>query len=231
MTESGSDAPRKITRMPGISVVLAEDSALLRDGLVHLLQQAGIRVKAALEDATSLLEVIAEEPPDVVMLDVRMPPTHTTEGLEAALALRDLHPEVGVLVLSQHLEPHYALRLLAGDPSGVGYLLKERISDSRELVSSIERIADGASVIDDQVVGRLLNRSRATSPIDDLTPRERDVLHLMAAGRANGEIAGELFVGAKTVEAHVRSIFMKLALPQDHGNRRVLAVLEWLRRN
>lgn len=217
--------------MPGTSIVLAEDSTLLRDGLVQLLQQAGIRVKAALEDATSLLEVVAGDPPDVVMLDVRMPPTHTTEGLEAALAIREHFPDMDVLVLSQHLEPRYALQLLAGNPSGVGYLLKDRISDSRELVSSVERVADGSSVIDDQVVDRLLNRRRAPSPIDELTDRERDVLRLMAAGRANAEIAEELFVGSKTIEAHVRSIFLKLALPEDHGNRRVLAVLEWLRRN
>ena len=217
--------------MPGPSIVIAEDSTLLRDGLVRLLADAGIRVKAALEDATGLLEVVAGDPPDVVMLDVRMPPTHTTEGLEAALAVRDHFPEMGVLVLSQHLEPRYALQLLEGNPSGVGYLLKERISESRELVSSIHRVANGSSVIDDHVVDRLLNRSRSVSPIDDLTDRERDVLRLMAAGRANAEIAEELFIGAKTIEAHVRSIFQKLALAEDHGNRRVLAVLEWLRRN
>lgn len=217
--------------MPGPSIVIAEDSTLLRDGLVRLLGEAGVRVKAALGDATTLLEVVAADPPDVVMLDVRMPPTHTTEGLEAALSLREHHPGIGVLVLSQHLEPRYALQLLAGNPSGVGYLLKERISESQELVSSIHRVAEGASVIDDHVVGRLLNRSRTSSPIDELTERERDVLRLMAAGRANADIAAELFVGAKTVEAHVRSIFQKLTLPEDHGNRRVLAVLEWLRSN
>ena len=217
--------------MPGTSVVIAGDSTLLRDGLVRLLSDSGIRVKAALEDATKLFEVVAGDPPDVVMLDVRMPPTHTTEGLEAALALRDHFPNIGVLVLSQHLEPRYALQLLAGNPGGVGYLLKERISDSRELASSIQRLADGSSVIDDHVVDRLLNRSRSVSAIDALTDRERDVLRLMAAGRANAEIGDELFISAKTIEAHVRSIFQKLELPEHHGNRRVLAVLEWLRSN
>ncbi len=215
--------------MPGTSVVIAEDSAILRDGLVGLLQQAGIRVKAALEDATRLVEVVAGDPPDVVVLDVRMPPTHTTEGLEAALALRERFPDVGVLVLSQYLEPRYAVQLLDSTSSGVGYLLKERISESQELISSIERIAEGASVIDDHVVERLLTRRRIQSPIEELTEREHDVLRLMAAGRTNVEISEELFVGLKTVEAHVRSIFMKLELSEDQGNRRVLAVLEWLR--
>jgi DNA-binding NarL/FixJ family response regulator len=215
--------------MPGTSVVIAEDSAILRDGLVGLLQQAGIRVKAALGDATRLMEVVAGDPPDVVVLDVRMPPTHTTEGLEAALALREHFPDVGVLVLSQYLEPRYAVQLLESTSSGIGYLLKERISESRELISSIERIAEGASVIDDHVVERLLTRRRIQSPIDELTEREHDVLRLMAAGRTNAEISEELFVGIKTVEAHVRSIFMKLELSEDQGNRRVLAVLEWLR--
>ena len=215
--------------MPGTSVVIAEDSAILRDGLVGLLQQAGIRVKAALGDATRLMEVVAGDPPDVVVLDVRMPPTHTTEGLEAALALREHFPDVGVLVLSQYLEPRYAVQLLESTSSGIGYLLKERISESRELISSIERIAEGASVIDDHVVERLLTRRRIQSPIEELTDREHDVLRLMAAGRTNAEISEDLFVGIKTVEAHVRSIFMKLGLSEDQGNRRVLAVLEWLR--
>lgn len=215
--------------MAGSRVVIVEDSTLLRDGLIRLLNEGGLEVINALPNAVGLVEIIRADPPDVILLDVRMPPTNTTEGIEAAIELRATFPSVGVLVLSQHLEPTYAVRLLENTPSGVGYLLKDRVTKSDDLIDAIRRIVDGESVIDSEVVDRLLNRKRTASPIDALSDRERQVLRLMASGSSNGTIAAELFVAPKTVEHHTRSIFTKLGLRNDDGHRRVLAVIEYLR--
>ena len=215
--------------MAGPRVVIVEDSALLRDGLTRLLSEGGLDVISALPDAVGIVELVRSDPPDVVLLDVRMPPTNTTEGIEAAIELRTAFPEVGVLVLSQHLEPTYAVRLLENTPSGVGYLLKDRVTKSDDLIEAIHRIVNGESVIDSEVVDRLLNRKRTASPLDALSNRERQVLRLMASGSSNGAIATELYVTSKTVEHHTRSIFTKLGLSNDNGHRRVLAVIEYLR--
>jgi DNA-binding NarL/FixJ family response regulator len=212
-----------------VRVVIAEDSALLRAGLVALLQDGGIDVVAELADATGLTEAVEEHDPDVVVLDVRMPPTHTAEGLEAAIALRERRNDIGVLVLSQYVEPVYAVRLLEGGDGGVGYLLKERVATGEAFVDAVTRTAGGESVIDPEVVGRLIGRSRVDNPLDDLSPRELDVLKLMAEGAQNAMICDALFLAPKTVEHHVTSIFTKLGLTEVEGNRRVLAVLEFLK--
>lgn len=211
------------------SVVIAEDSALLRAGLVALLTEGGVDVRAELADATDLLAVVEETRPDVVVVDVRMPPTNTTEGLVAALALRERRPDVGILVLSQYVEPTYAVRLLEGTGAGIGYLLKERVTDGEALVSAVERTAAGESVIDPAVVSRLLERRRVHDALGDLTDREREVLQLMAEGASNAAIGEQLYMAPKTVEHHVRGIFAKLGLSQVDGHRRVLAVLTFLR--
>lgn len=209
--------------------MIVEDSTLLRDGLVRLLAEGGLRVIGARPDAVGLLEELRSNPPDVVLIDVRMPPTHSAEGIEAAIEIRRELPDVGVLVLSQHLEPRYAVRLLEHTPSGVGYLLKDRVTKSVDLIDAIRRIVAGDSVIDSEVVDRLLNRPRHGGAIDTLTRRERDVLRLMASGASNNAIAEELFVSPKTVEHHTHRIFTKLGLLDQDGHRRVLAVLEFLR--
>jgi DNA-binding NarL/FixJ family response regulator len=210
-------------------IVIAEDSGVLRDGLVQLLTMRAHDVAAAIADATSLSEVVDAEAPDLVIVDIRMPPTHTTEGLEAAIALRARHPKVGVLVFSQYVETRYAAELLAGGAEGVGYLLKDRVADVSEFVDALTRIAAGGTVLDPEVVTQLMGASRRTESVDSLTPRERQVLQLMAEGRANGAIAAELHLSPGAIEKHVTSIFTKLGLapsPDDH--RRVLAVLKWL---
>ena len=210
-------------------VVIAEDSVLLRAGITRLLEDAGFDVIAAVGDGDQLLHAVAADQPDVCVVDVRMPPSHTDEGLRAALELRERWPDVAVLVLSQYVEEKYASELLAGDVRGVGYLLKDRVADVDEFVEALRRVAGGGAALDPEVVGQLLARSRRTDPLARLTPRERDVLALMAEGRSNGAIAAALVVGEGAVEKHVSSIFTKLDLPPaDTDHRRVLAVLRYL---
>jgi DNA-binding NarL/FixJ family response regulator len=210
-------------------IVIAEDSVILRDGLVQLLTLRGHEVVAAVSDATTLTAVVAEHLPDLVVVDIRMPPTHTNEGLHAAIALRAQHPGLGVLVFSQYVETRYAAQLLAAGSQGVGYLLKDRVADVSEFVDALTRIAAGGTVLDPEVVTQLLGASRRTDSVDALTPRERQVLRLMAEGRANAAIAASLHLSAGAVEKHVTAIFGKLGLaPSSDDHRRVLAVLKWL---
>jgi DNA-binding NarL/FixJ family response regulator len=210
-------------------VVIAEDSVLLRAGITRLLEDAGCDVVAAVGDGDLLLHAVAEHRPDVCVVDVRMPPTHTDEGLRAALVMRRRWPDVAVLVLSQYVEEKYATELLAGDVRGVGYLLKDRVADVDEFVEALRRVAAGGAALDPEVVGQLLARSRRPGPLARLTPREQEVLRLMAEGRSNGAIAAALVVGEGAVEKHVSSIFSKLDLPPaDTDHRRVLAVLRHL---
>lgn len=211
-------------------LILAEDAALLREGLVRLLTDAGFDVVAAVPDADALEHAVAADPPDVVITDIRMPPSFGDEGLVAALAIRDRHHDVGVLVLSQYLEAAYAERLLGRHQSGVGYLLKDRVSDVGTLVDAITRVARGEAVVDPEVVRTLVTRSRRDNPLDRLNDREREVLGLMAEGRSNAGIGEQLFLAPKTVETYVSSILTKLDLHDTGGdNRRVLAVLRYLR--
>jgi DNA-binding NarL/FixJ family response regulator len=214
---------------PLMRVVIAEDAALLREGLVGLLQDRGHQVCAAVADPDALIEAVAEHHPDVAVVDIRMPPTHTDEGLRAALDLRRDHPGTGVLVFSQYIETRYAARLLEGDASGVGYLLKDRVADVAEFVDALARVAAGGTALDPEVVSQLLRASRHPGGLTALTGREREVLALMAEGRSNAGIASALVVSAGVVEKHVASIFGKLGLPPSGGdNRRVLAVLRYL---
>lgn len=212
-------------------LVLADDSVLLREGMTRLLSEAGFEVVAQVGNPEDLLAAVSEHRPDVVIVDIRMPPTHTDEGLRAASAIRAEHgTAVGVLVLSQYVETTFALRLVADGAGGVGYLLKDRVEDLDDFADAIRRIAHGGSVIDPEVVAQLVGRRRAGVPLDDLTVREREVLALMAEGRSNQAICERLFLAPKTVEAHIASIFSRLELapaPDDH--RRVLAVLAHLR--
>ena len=211
-------------------VVVADDDLLTRQGIVHLLEEAGIEVVAQTEDAEALLRQVGLARPDAVIVDIRMPPTHTDEGLAAARAIRSDNPDIGVLVLSQYIEPSYALRLLEDRPERVGYLLKERVFDAVNLVDALRRLADGETVVDPTIVSRLLGRRRRVDPLADLTPRERDVLGQLAEGLSNRAIASRLFVTERTVEAHVTQIFQKLGLDADpDSHRRVLAVLTYLR--
>ena len=213
-----------------LSVVIAEDSALFRAGLAHLLADHGFEVVAELADASGLLAVVGRERPDVVILDIRMPPAFAVEGLDAAIAIRERHPSTAILLLSAHVETRHAIRLLQADPAGVGYLLKDRVLREADLVDAIRRVASGGSVIDPEVVGRLLGRARPRGPLDELTGREREVLALMAEGRSNQAIAERLVVEPKTIEGHIRTIFSKLGLePEPADHRRVLAVLLYLR--
>ncbi|WP_030755405.1 response regulator [Streptomyces sp. NRRL F-5135] len=212
-----------------LTVVVAEDSPLMRDGLVGVLTRFGHRVPAAVGDAVTLVAAVREHAPDIVVTDVRMPPDHTDDGLRAAVALRREHPDLPVLVLSQYIEQSYAAHLLdLGSDTGVGYLLKDRVSAVGEFAEAVARVAAGATVVDPEVVRQLLNRRR--DPLRRLTPREREVLALMAEGRANAAIARELFVTEAAVNKHVSSILQKLELHIDgQGHRRVLAVLTYLR--
>jgi DNA-binding NarL/FixJ family response regulator len=208
-------------------VAIAEDSVLLREGLTRLLEEAGHEVIAAEPDAERFLRAVAAAPPDAAVIDVRMPPTFTDEGLRAALVVRDRWPDVGVLVLSQWVEEQYATELIAGRARGVGYLLKDRVADVTEFLDALQRVADGGSALDPEVVAQLLARSR--HPLGDLTPREREVLALMAEGRSNAAIAAALVVGGGAVEKHINNIFTKLGLaPGERDHRRVLAVLRYL---
>jgi DNA-binding NarL/FixJ family response regulator len=213
-----------------LRLVIAEDSVLLREGLVRLLEDAGFDVVAQTGSAQDLMLKVRSYSPDVVIVDIRMPPTHTDEGLRAAQEIREAHPEVGVLVLSQYVEPGYAMELLAESAEGVGYLLKDRVSDVAEFAAAVRRVGEGGSALDPAIVSQLVGRRRREDPIDSLTAREREVLELMAEGRSNSGIAERLVVTERAVEKHVTSIFGKLRLPpasEDH--RRVLAVLAYLR--
>lgn len=208
-------------------VVIAEDSVLLRDGLTRLFAYRDIDVVAAVGDAIALLQSVEQHQPDLLVADVRMPPDFTDEGLRAALQVRQLWPQVGVLVLSQYVEERYATKLLAGHTSRIGYLLKDRVADVDEFVAAARRVADGGTVLDPEVVSQLL--VRRTDPLERLTPREHDVLALMAEGRSNAGIAATLVVSESAVAKHVNSIFTKLGLtPADNDHRRVLAVLRFL---
>ncbi len=211
-------------------VVLADDSILLREGIARILEEAGFEVVGQAGNAEELLLKVRSYSPDVAVVDIRMPPTHTDEGLHAAREIREKHPGVGVLVLSQYVEPGYAMDLLAESAEGVGYLLKDRVSDVDDFASAVRRVAEGGSALDPAIVSQLVGRRRGTDPIDSLTPREREVLELMAEGRSNSGIASRMVVTERAVEKHVTSIFGKLRLPAasaDH--RRVLAVLAYLR--
>ena len=208
-------------------VVIAEDSVLLREGLTRLLAEAGHDVVAAAAEAEEFLRAVAAQQPDAVVVDVRMPPTFSDEGLRAALVVRSSWPGIGVLVLSQYVEERYATELLSDRPQGVGYLLKDRVADLSQFLDALERVADGGSALDPEVVAQLLARSR--HPLASLTPRELDVLGLMAEGRSNSAIAAQLVIGEGAVEKHINSIFGKLGLaPADRDHRRVLAVLLYL---
>ncbi len=211
-------------------VVVADDVMLTREGIAHLLVEAGIDVVAQAEDADGLLREVRLKQPDVAIVDIRMPPTHTDEGLVAAQRIRADHPAIGVLVLSQYVEPSYSLRLLEEHPERVGYLLKQRVFDVAVLVDALRRIVDGETVVDPTIVSRLVGRQRRHDPLVELTPREREVLSLVAEGLSNGAIASRLFVTERTVEAHVKQVFLKLGLAVDpESHRRVLAVLAYLR--
>ena len=211
-------------------VVVADDVLLTRKGIVHLLEDAGIDVMGEAEDADGLLRHVRRDQPDVAIVDIRMPPTNSDEGLVAAQSIRTEYPEVGVLVLSQYVEPSYAMRLVEEHPARVGYLLKERVFDIATVVDALRRIVDGETVIDPTIVARLLGRRRKEDPLAQLTEREREVLGLIAEGMSNRALAERLFITERTVEAHVTQIFQKLGLaesPDQH--RRVLAVLRFLR--
>ncbi|MEV6270079.1 response regulator transcription factor [Kribbella sp. NPDC051936] len=210
-------------------VVIAEDSVLLREGIVRLLEEQGCVVVAAVGDGDALLKAVAAERPDVCVVDVRMPPTFTDEGLRAALVIREQFAEIGVLVLSQYVEERYASELIGGNPDGVGYLLKDRVADVDQFVEALRRVADGGAALDPEVISQLLVRSRRVDPLAVLSPREQDVLRAMAEGRSNAGIAQALVVGEGAVEKHISSIFLKLKLsPADGEHRRVLAVLKFL---
>ncbi len=210
-------------------IMIAEDSVLLRAGLTRLLVDAGEEVVATVADGDALIEAVDRQRPDLAVVDVRMPPTFTDEGLRASLAIRARWPEVGILVLSQYVEERYATELLAGDTAGIGYLLKDRVADVADFLDAVRRVGAGGTALDPEVVAQLLARSRRRDPMAPLSPREREVLGLMAEGRSNSAIAASLVVNEGTVEKHVSNIFTKLDLPPaDHSHRRVLAVLRWL---
>jgi len=222
MSPSGEPSPR-------LRVVIAEDAAVLRDGLVQLLDSRGFEVLADVADAEALLAAVREHRPDVAVVDVRMPPTRTDEGLRAALELRRDHPELGVLVFSQYIETRYATELLAAGAERVGYLLKDRVTHVNDFVDAVRRVAAGGTVLDPEVVTQLFGASRRVDSLARLTRREREVLALMAEGRSNGAIAADLVISPRAVEKHIANVFAKLALlPSDDGHRRVLAVLRYL---
>jgi DNA-binding NarL/FixJ family response regulator len=212
-----------------VRVVIADDAVLLREGVARILEEAGFEVVGQAGNADELMLKVRSYDPNVAVVDIRMPPTHTDEGLRAAQEIREKHPGVGVLVLSQYVEAAYAMELLSESAEGVGYLLKDRVSDVKEFADAVRRVGDGGSALDPTIVSQLVGRRRGDDPIDQLTPREREVLGLMAEGRSNSGIAERLVVTERAVEKHVTSIFGKLRLPaasEDH--RRVLAVLAYL---
>jgi DNA-binding NarL/FixJ family response regulator len=217
-------------RRAAVRVVIADDSVLMREGVARVLGDAGMAVVASVGDADGLRRAVATEKPDVAIIDVRMPPTQTDEGARAAETIRERHPDVGVLMLSQIVEPHTALRLFGERPEGFGYLLKDRVLEIDDFVEAVRRVARGGTAMDPQIVSQLVGNRKRDDPVDELSPREREVLGLMAEGRSNAGICAKLFLSPKTVETHVSSIFNKLRLaqaPDDH--RRVLAVLAYLR--
>ena len=212
-------------------IVIADDAALIREGVAHAAHRSGLEVVDQVGDADALLASVRDQRPDVALVDIRMPPTHTDEGLRAAQEIRARYPETAVLVLSQHLEPAYALRLVEESPEGVGYLLKERVGRVEQLLDAVQRVAAGECVIDRAVVDELLANRRHADPAAELTPREREILALMAEGRSNQGICRALWLSPKTVETHIRSAFAKLGIKEAaEDNRRVLAVLTYLRR-
>jgi DNA-binding NarL/FixJ family response regulator len=212
-----------------VRIVIVEDSALLRDGLTRMLADHGHEVVGAIDDAVGLVQLVERKDADLVVLDVRMPPTHTDEGIRAAVELRSRWPDLPVIVLSQYVEENYATELLGGGLGGIGYVLKDRVTDVGQFVETVERVAQGGTAIDPEVVSQLLARTRRHQPIADLSPREREVLGLMAEGRSNTAIAEELVITQRAVEKHVKNIFQKLRLaPADTDHRRVLAVLRYL---
>lgn len=211
-------------------IVIADDALLFREGVARLLAEAGFAVVGQAGDAVELVDLVRAERPDVAIVDIRMPPTHTTEGLDAAVTLDKVHPGIGVLVLSQYVEAHHAVRLLGDDLPGRGYLLKESVTDLDRFAAAIRTVAAGGVVVDPDVVAEMLGRRRSGGALAGLSDREAEVLGLMAQGRSNQAICAELFLSPKTVETHVRNIFTKLDLPAGaDGNRRVLAVLTFLR--
>jgi len=211
-------------------IVIAEDSVLLRAGLTRILADAGEEVVATVGDADSLMTAVERHGPTLAVVDVRMPPTHTDDGLRAALAIRQRWPSVGILVLSQYVEEQYATELLSTETGAIGYLLKDRIADVAEFLDAVRRVGGGGTALDPEVVSQLLARSRRQDPLERLTRRERDVLSLMAEGRSNPAIARSLVVSDKAVEKHVGNIFTKLDLPPtEDDHRRVLAVLQWVK--
>jgi DNA-binding NarL/FixJ family response regulator len=210
-------------------VVIAEDMALLREGLTRLLDEAGFDVVGGAGDLPGLLELVNKTAPDVALVDIKMPPTHTDEGLQAAAIIRERHPDTGVLLLSSYLESRYASSLLESHPASSGYLLKERVYDPAVLADALERVYAGQCVVDPAIVSQLLSRRRQRGPLDELTEREREILALMAEGHSNHAICGQLVISPRTVESHVRSVFMKLGIPESSdSSRRVLAVLTFL---
>jgi DNA-binding NarL/FixJ family response regulator len=212
-----------------LRIVIAEDAAIMRDGLTQTLTRRGHEVVAAVADAQALREAVDTHLPDIAIIDVRMPPTHTDEGLRAAQAIHSEHPKVGVLVFSQYIETRSAAELFARSPAGVGYLLKDRVADVSDFLEAIARVAQGGTVLDPEVVRHLLRASRRADSLAALTPREREVLSLMAQGRSNTAIAEALFISPGVVEKHVASIFAKLGLaPSDSDNRRVIAAIRYL---
>jgi DNA-binding NarL/FixJ family response regulator len=211
-------------------VILTDDAVVVREGLARLLAERGIDVFAQARDAAELLRLVATDPPDVAVIDIRMPPTYTNEGLRAAQEIRDTYPQVGTVVLSQYVDVDYALKLVTETSERVGYLLKDRIGDIAEFIAALERVAAGGTVVEPSLIEELVEAPAARDPLAELTPREREVLTLLAQGKTDRGIAEELFVTRKTVEAHVRSILAKLDLPDDSSeNRRVHAVLAFLR--
>ncbi len=211
-------------------IILAEDSGLIREGLVRLLTEAGMDVIDDVGSAADLLSAVNEEKPDVVITDIRMPPTHTTEGVQAAKEIRQLFPDIGILLLSQYVETRHTIELLRSGAAGVGYLLKDRVSNSGQFLDAVRRIAAAESVVDPEIVETLMARRQDSSPLEQMTSREREILSLMAEGRSNRSICESLSLSPKTVEGHVARIFMKLDLAPDTDlHRRVLAVLTWLR--
>ncbi len=234
MTSDRDGAAVPGDRDPGgersIRVAVAEDSVLLRDGLVRMLEAYRFEVVGAVGDAGALLELVAAVHPDLVVTDVRMPPTQTDEGLQAALTIRSAHPDIAVVVLSQYVEERYAADLLAGDTARVGYVLKDQVVDTDQFVQTLRRVTAGGSAVDAEVVSQILQRSRRRVELDRLTPRENDVLRAMAEGLSNAGIAEKLVITPRAVEKHIGNVFTKLDLEQiDHTHRRVLAVLAFLR--
>jgi serine/threonine-protein kinase len=224
MSDRAPDQPTSLR------IALADDAVLLREALAGSLNAAGFEVVGQAADVAGLLDLVRTAAPHVLVVDVRMPPTHTTEGLEAARAIRREHPDIAILLLSQYIETRYAVELLREDPRGIGYLLKDRVTRIDDLADAVRRVAGGGSVIDPEVVARLLGRPRAHTPLDELTPREREILQLMAEGLSNHGIAERLVLDPKTVEGHVTRVFSKLGLePTGADHRRVLAVLTYLR--